>query len=140
MHNEEPVMSKVESTFAGISDRSDIVPALAHPPQFELTLEEIEDRIVRAYIRLVFRADNGDEARSVVVTRSGSTEVRLTEMPPDGATPGVPLYWLEAFSLPSRSSLDGCGLYEVDEAELALAVEFVRTALREPDEVAVTLS
>lgn len=49
----------------------------------DLCTDKIEQRIIRAYIQLVFRPDNADGSRSVMVMRSGSLEVRLTELPPN---------------------------------------------------------
>lgn len=93
-------------------------------------VDEIEQRIIRAYVQLVFGADNADGSRSVTVTRLGSLEVRLTELGPDAMAPGMPPLWLEAFPPASQSPIECYGCFEFDEAELASAVDLVLRAMR----------
>ena len=82
--------------------------------------DRIEEQIIRAYVHLVF-ATEADGSRTVTVSRQGSLEVRLTEMP----RPGLPTFWLEIHSLGTRSIIDSLGCFEFDEDELAAAVDFI---------------
>src|SRR4051794_40771899 len=68
---------------------------------FDLPPTEIEQRIIRAYIQLVFRAEPNDGSQSVNVIRSGSAEVRITEIPQESIAPSMPQFWLTVFSLPA---------------------------------------
>ena len=82
--------------------------------------DRIEEQIIRAYVHLVF-ATEADGSRTVTLSRQGSLEVRLTEMP----RPGLPTFWLEIHSLRTRSIIDSLGCFEFDEDELAAAVDFI---------------
>jgi hypothetical protein len=103
------------------------------PVPFGLALDEIEHRIVQAYMRLVFRADNGRGSRTVSVTRSGLLEVQMTEMPPESLAPGMPLFLLEVFLLPSHAPVDSYGFFDLDDRELVAAAEFVLGTARETE-------
>jgi hypothetical protein len=95
--------------------------------------DEIEQRIIRAYVQLLFGADNADGSRSVTVTRLGLLEVRLTELPPAAVAPGMPPFWLEVFHPASQSPIECYGCFEFDETELASAVDLVLEAARQAD-------
>ncbi len=84
-------------------------------------------------MRLVLRAGNARASRSVYVTRLGFLEVQIIEIPSEILAPGMPLFMLEVFSLPSHSSVDSYGLFELNETELAAAAEFVLEAKREAE-------
>lgn len=128
-------MSKLECEVISITgDHRHISLETAQPIPFALSPDEIEHRIVQAYIRLVLRADKARGSRSISVTRSGFLEVQMTEIPPDAFAPGMPLFMLEVFSLPSRSTVDSYGFFELDDTELAAAAEFVLGAAREAEE------
>ncbi len=125
-------MSKLEReivSFAG--DHRRINLGSAEPIAFGLSLDEIERRIIQAYMRHVFRSGNASASRTVYVTRLGFLEVQIAEMPSQILAPGMPLFMLEVFSLPSHSSVDSYGLFDLDETELAAATEFVLEAERE---------
>ncbi|QRM33580.1 hypothetical protein [Microvirga sp. VF16] len=96
----------------------------------DLYTDEIEQRIIRAYIQLMLRPDNADGSRAVMVMRLGALEVRLTELPPDSVASGIPPFWLEVFSVAGHESIDSCGCFEFDEIELASAVSLVLEAAR----------
>jgi len=85
--------------------------------------DQIEQQIIRAYVRLV-TAEDAMGARSVTLARLAGLEVRLTEAPLAG-TPNVPPFWLEIHSLATNTTLDSFGCFEFDEDELSAAVEFV---------------
>jgi len=99
-----------------------------YPLASDLCADEIEQRIIRAYVRLVFQPVDTTNARSVVVMRLGSLEVRLTELDPADANQGLPPFWIEIFDRPHQASIDSVGSYEFDEDELAAAVEMVVSA------------
>ncbi len=96
----------------------------------DLCTDEIEQRMIRAYIQLVFRPYDADGSRSVRVMRLGTLEVQLTELPPDSVASGLPPFWLEVFSFAGHESIDSCGCFEFDEIELASAVNLVLEAAR----------
>jgi len=92
--------------------------------------DEVEQRIIRAYVQLLFAHDNLDGSRIVTVAQFGALEVRLSELPSVQKHPDVPQFWLEMYSHASLSTLDSYGCFDFDEAELAAAVEFVFEAER----------
>jgi hypothetical protein len=104
-----------------------------NPSPSDLCADGIEQRIIRAYIRLVFLAGDADGSRTVTVIRQGRLEVRLTERPADTAAGGIPPFWLEVAPVAGHPSVDGCGFYQFDETELATAVDLVLEAAREAD-------
>jgi hypothetical protein len=137
--DKEAVMSKPECEIVSITERrSGISLESAQPVPFGLGRDEIEHRIVQAYMRLVFRASKASDARTVSITRSGLIEVEMTEMPPEVLAPGVPLFMLEVFSLPNHSSVDSYGFFDLDDAELAAAAEFILEAAREAESMTVS--
>lgn len=99
----------------------------------DLCAEEIEQRVIRAYVQLVFQAPDEGGLRTVTVARLQAVEVRLTELTHDDFDPKIPLFWLEVFSLPDLISIDSYGCFELDEAELASAVELVLEVVRASD-------
>lgn len=127
-------MSKLECKVVSITgDHNCIGLEATQPVPFGLALDEIEHRIVQAYMRLVFRANNARGSRTVSVTRSSLLEVQMTEMPPDMLAPGMPLFLLEVFSLPNHAPVDSYGFFDLDDMELAAAAEFVLGAAREAE-------
>jgi len=119
-------MSVLDQQFTAITyGKSGIGQATVVRRAFEVTPTEIEQRIIRAYIQLVFRPEPNDGSQSIIVTRSGSTEVRMTEIPQESFASRVPQFWLEVVALPARTSLDGFGFFELNDVILATAVEFI---------------
>jgi len=104
-----------------------------NPSPSDLCADWIEQRIIRAYIQLMFLAGDPDGSRTITVLRLGRLEVRLTERSTDTAAPGIPPFWLEVIPVAGRPSINGCGFYEFDETELAMAVDLVLEAAREAD-------
>ncbi|PVE22010.1 hypothetical protein DC522_23660 [Microvirga sp. KLBC 81] len=104
-----------------------------YPLLSDLCADEIEQRIVRAYIQLVFQAVDTDSSRSVVVMRLGSLEVRLAELRLPEANHGLPPFWIEVFDWPHQASIDSIGCYEFGEDELAAAVAMIVSAAHEAD-------
>lgn len=102
----------------------------ANPSWTGTNAEEIEQRIIRAYLRLACTAQERDGIRSVTVTRFGGLEVRLTEIPLELVAPGMPTFWLEVYSHENHAVIDSCGCSEFDERELADAVDLVERAMR----------
>ncbi len=109
-----------------------IVPH-SHAAPLNVTLapmdaDEIEQRIIRAYLRLAFTPPERNGSRAVTIVRFGGLEARLTEVPADELPPGMPSFWLEVYSSVTRSIVDSCGCTEFDDQELAAAVEMITNA------------
>ena len=92
--------------------------------------DEVEQRIIRAYVQLLFAHDNLDGSRIVTVAQFGALEVRLSELPRVQKHPDVPQFWLEMYSHASLSTVESYRCFDFDEDELAAAVEFVFEAER----------
>lgn len=104
-----------------------------YPLSSDLCADEIEQRLIRAYVQLVFQDVDTDNSRSVVVMRLGSLAVRLTEQHLADASSGLPPFWIEVFDWPHQASIDSIGCYEFDEDELTAAVEMIVGAVKETD-------
>jgi hypothetical protein len=134
-------MSKLECEVVSITgDHNRISLASTQPVPFSLGQDEIEHRIVQAYMRLVFRAVNARGSRTVSVTRSSLLEVQMTAMPPEILAPGMPLFLLEVFSLPCHATVDSYGFFDLDNTELVAAAEFVLGAAREAESMIASAS
>jgi hypothetical protein len=96
-----------------------------YPLASVLCADEIEQRIIRSYVQLVFQPVDTDNSRSIVVMRLGSLEVRLTELHPADAKIGLPPLRIEVFDWLDQTSIDSTGSYGFDEDELAAAVEMI---------------
>ena len=114
-----------------LTDRPAEQACVDYPLVSDLCADEIEQRMIRAYVRLVFQPVDTDNSRSVVVMRLGTLEVHLTELHPDDVTPGVPQFWIEVFDWPQQASIDSVGCYEFDEDELAAVVEMIVSAAQD---------
>jgi hypothetical protein len=88
--------------------------------------DEIEQRIIRAYVQLACRPRENGQSRSLIVVCLPQLNVRLTEASPK--IQGMPLFWLEVYSDSSLSVIDSCGFSDLDEDELATAVEMIMSA------------
>jgi hypothetical protein len=86
--------------------------------------DRIEQRIIRAYVRLAAPVDGAGGCRTVTLGRMGDVEIRLTEAPQE-ARPDLPPFWLEIHSLETGAAIDSLGCFEFDEDELTRAVDFV---------------
>jgi hypothetical protein len=113
------------------TDRPAEQACVDYPLGSDLCADEIEQRIIRAYVVLVYQAVDTANRRSVVVMRLGTLEVHLTEVHPEDATPGVPPFWIEVFDWPQQTSIDSVGCYEFDENELVAAVEMIVNAAQD---------
>lgn len=89
--------------------------------------DEVEQRIIAAYLRLAFQPLGPNGSRTLTIVRQGEIEARLTEMPSDAS--GISSYSLEIFSYRVRSVIDRRCCFEFDETELADAVNLVLEAL-----------
>lgn len=96
----------------------------------ETCADEIEQRIIRTYIRLVFDAEQPFGFRTGTVMRHGPLEFRLTETFENDTNPGMPMYWLEVFPTQHQLSIGRYRMSEFDESEIAGAVEFIIEAAR----------
>jgi hypothetical protein len=113
------------------TDRPAEQACVDYPLGSDLCADEIEQRIIRAYVGLVYQAVDAANRRSVVVMRLGTLEVHLTELHPDDVTPGVPPFWIEVFDWPQQASIDSVGCYEFDEDELTAVVEMIVSAAQD---------
>jgi hypothetical protein len=91
--------------------------------------DEIEERIIRAYVHLAYPSEI-DGSHTVTVVRFGAIEARLTEVPEMQRLPGLPWFWLELYSHAQQTVIGSCGCTEFDELELAQAVELIVNAQR----------
>jgi hypothetical protein len=101
-----------------------------YPLSSDLCADEIEQRIIRAYVQLVFPVVDTDNSIPIVV-QLGPVQVHLSEMHPEDTTPGVPPFWIEVFDGTGQDSIDSIGCYELDAPGLAAAVEMILTAAQE---------
>lgn len=99
-----------------------------YPVVSDLCADEIEQRIIRAYVQLVFQPLDANNSRSVVAMRLGSLEVRLTELHPTDTNNDLPPFWTEVFDWPHQASIDSVGSHEFDEDELAAVVDMIVSA------------
>ncbi|UVF22723.1 hypothetical protein HPT29_027240 (plasmid) [Microvirga terrae] len=49
----------------------------------------------------------------------------MSETPPKDASSSLPQFWIEVFDRTIRASIDSIGFHEIDDAELAAAVEMI---------------
>jgi hypothetical protein len=91
-----------------------------------LDADEIERRIIRAYVQLAYSPQEKGESRSLIVARLNWLDVRLTEV--SSEIPGMPPFWLEVYSNASHSVIDSYGCSEFDEDDLATAVQMIMSA------------
>ncbi|MET0527947.1 MAG: hypothetical protein ABW003_06310 [Microvirga sp.] len=87
--------------------------------------DQIEEKLIRAYVQLVFAPTHADGLRTVTLGKFGSVEARLTEIPEKDRHPRVPPFWVEIYSPASGWVENSCGCFEFDEDELATAVELI---------------
>jgi hypothetical protein len=95
----------------------------------DLVRNDIERRIMRSYVQIIFQAQDGNRIRTVPVGQFGAFEVRLTELPRDERLSNLPPLWLEVFSSDDQSSIDSLGVFEFNAAEMTLAVELIAASL-----------
>jgi hypothetical protein len=91
-----------------------------------LDADEIEQRIIRAYVQLACIPRKNDGSRSLTVARLTQLDVRLTEALAEMT--GMPLFWLEVYSDTSHSVIDRYECSDFDEDDLATAVQMIMTA------------
>ena len=108
------------------------IMTMAHPRQADIDPDRIEQKIIRAYVRLALTSYMRDDTRSVRLMRFGAIEIRMTEVALAAEAPGLPLYWLELYSPASGTVFERLGFFEFEEEELDAAVRFVRNAMRHP--------
>jgi len=89
--------------------------------------DEIEQCILRAYVQLACTPE-GHGWRTVNVLRFGELEVRLIEVPEEQRLPRLPWFWLEIYCHAGRSVIDSYGCTELDEIDLARAVQLIASA------------
>jgi hypothetical protein len=99
----------------------------------DLCADEVKQRIMRAFVQLVFRAEDTAAARSFVMMRIRGLEVHLTDLRRADITPGVPPFWIEVVDWLHQASIDSIGSYDFSQDELAAAVEMIVSAAQEAD-------
>ena len=97
---------------------------VANPILSDLYADDVEQAIVRALVQLGFQDEKTNNSRPIVM-RLGPLNVRLSETPPEYATAGLPPFWIEIFDGASQGSIDSIGFHELDDTELAAAVEMI---------------
>jgi hypothetical protein len=85
--------------------------------------DQIEQQIIRAYVRLAL-ADDAHGSRTVKLTALSGLEVRLTEAP-WLEQPDLPPFWLEIHSLTTGTTIDSLGCFDFGEDDLEAAIDFV---------------
>lgn len=98
-------------------------------PHPELSLDWIEQKIIRAYVQLAAGPDRTEDMRTVTVVRLGALDVSLTE-DVQATMAGLPPFSLGLRSRTSGAEIDSIGWHDFDEDELAAAVAFVWEATR----------
>ncbi|MBL0408000.1 hypothetical protein JKG68_29305 [Microvirga aerilata] len=98
----------------------------------EMSPDEIEQCIIRAYIQLAYTPETYG-SRTVTVVRLGLLEARLTEVSEEQRLPGMPWFWLELYSHERGAAVESCGCTEFDEDNLARAVEFIANARQQAE-------
>jgi hypothetical protein len=92
--------------------------------------DEIEQRIIRAYLQLACTSET-DGSHTVSAVRFGTLEARLTEFWEEQGPPSLLWVWLELYSQARHAVIDSSGCTEFDESELAWAVELIASARRQ---------
>jgi hypothetical protein len=90
--------------------------------------DEIEQRIIRAYFRLVRATGHSGRPLWVTVAKLGPLEVRLTRVPRENVPSDAPPFRLEVFSPASSTAMESLGYFNFDDGELATAARFVLRA------------
>ncbi len=91
-------------------------------------VDEIEQRIIRAYFQIVRATDHSDRSRTVTVAGLGSLEVRLTSASGEDVRSDAPPFRLEVFSSTNSTAMESLGCFNFDDEELAAAARFVLRA------------
>jgi hypothetical protein len=101
-----------------------------YPLSSDLCANDIEQRITRAYVQLVYQSVDPDGLRTVVMMRIGPLEVHLIEMYPEDTVSGMPPFQIKVFDGEGQVPVDSIGRREFDEDELTGAVEIILSAAR----------
>ncbi|WP_322883874.1 hypothetical protein [Microvirga lotononidis] len=91
-----------------------------------LDADEIERRIIRAYVQLAYSPWERGGFRSLIVARLSWLDVRLTEVSSEFL--GMPPFWLDVYSNASQSVIDSYGCSGFDEDDLATAAQMILSA------------
>jgi hypothetical protein len=88
----------------------------------------IEQHLSEAHARLSVTAPSDDGSRVVTLAPLEDLAIRLTQLGPNQIVSHMPPFWLEIFSAANGSTIDGCGLFDLDESGLATATEVILEA------------
>ena len=72
--------------------------------------------VTQAYVRLFSVSASESGVRSVPLARFGNYEVRLAELPSMAFAADLPPLWMELYDHQIRSSIDGCGCSDLEDA------------------------
>jgi hypothetical protein len=72
--------------------------------------------LCQSYVALMLAPDDKDGVRTVQVARFGAYEVRMVELASARALHDSD-FWLELYCSDTRSTLDSCRCWDIDEAE-----------------------
>jgi hypothetical protein len=97
-------------------------------PSPALSFDEMEQLLIRAYVKLVFMSKDRDGLRTAIVAQFGSLEVRLTEFCDAYIFQDKPPLWVEIYSHATYSMIDSRGFLEFNEEELSEAVGLIMQA------------
>jgi hypothetical protein len=87
-----------------------------------------DQRVARAYIRLLLAPKGQDGSKTVSLARFGQYEVRLVELSQIDSADAA-LFWMELYAHDVQLAVDSCGCHELEEAVIA-AEELVSQARR----------
>jgi hypothetical protein len=87
-----------------------------------------DQRVARAYIRLLLAPEGKDGSKTVSLARFGQYEVRLVELSQIDSADAA-LFWMELYAHHVQLAVDSCGCHELEEAVIA-AEELVSQARR----------
>jgi hypothetical protein len=87
--------------------------------------DQIARRLIEGNVRLAVTSPNQDGSRAVTLGQFGRAEVHLTELHPKQTGSSIPPIWLEVLSGENGVTIDGYGCFDLDEDELAVAVDLI---------------
>jgi hypothetical protein len=87
--------------------------------------DQIARRLIEGYVRLAVTSPNQDGSRAVTLGQFGRAEVHLTELHLKQAGSSIPPLWVEVLSCDNGVTIDGYGCFNLDEDELAVAVDLI---------------
>jgi hypothetical protein len=90
--------------------------------------DQIEEEVIRAYVRLVCGPHEAKGMRTAIIAQLGCLEIRMTESSPEEVPSSAPSFRIEVYSHGSGTILKSGRYFEFDEDELNAAVELILSA------------